>query len=437
VFDVDEELVNVNEELVYVDEELVNVNEELVNVDEELVNVNEELVYVDEELVNVNEELVYVDEELVNVVIDIPVDEIIEDVFVDEIIEVSVDPTDDELVLIEEFTDVPVVLESVSDHVLTVLPESENVENYEDAALGKISFEEETADHTHISPELDSNTVVVAQTKGADILLSGSTLGNSGCGINRDCLSCKGLEAQGCYWSGESGCFQLPRHTHLEFTCSGIVEIGEIKATCSGYLDCNSCTAQSGCVFYKGQCKYSIGPYCRRDFRNCVNAPEDCPVIAIPIDRFSPQRSGHFHGYPGHSYDIQPFHHQHKRISLPQSPYPTNLPFTPIFSRSHFYPIFQFSNPAISQVPTSQYHVNRQPSSGSWYNPRSKHQNYKTKLPVSSEVHQFPGFSEHVELELPVSVENVESATEVRSRSGRQGVSGLKYSAGGIVRNSI
>jgi hypothetical protein len=112
-------------------------------------------------------------------------------------------------------------------------------------------------------------------TKGADIRFNGLAYG---CGIHRDCLSCQNFEYEGCYWTSESGCFQLPRGVLKQSQCSGVVEVGEIKATCENYPTCESCTMQSGCVYYKGKCTYSSGPSCRLDIFNCANAPEDCPT---------------------------------------------------------------------------------------------------------------------------------------------------------------
>jgi len=121
----------------------------------------------------------------------------------------------------------------------------------------------------------------IAQTKGADIPLFAdfdSLHGNTGCGVHRDCMSCKKLEKNSCYWDPDVGCFQLPRGMSKSSTCTGVIEVGEIKGECKQYLDCPHCTMQSGCVFYKGKCRYSVGPQCRNDYKNCVNAPEDCPA---------------------------------------------------------------------------------------------------------------------------------------------------------------
>jgi len=136
----------------------------------------------------------------------------------------------------------------------------------------------------HVPNENATNTksFIPGQLKGADIPLTGSRFG---CGYTRDCLSCQKLEREGCYWSEENGCFQLPRGVKKVSYCSGLVEVGEIKAKCRNYPTCELCTMQSGCVFYRGECRYSSGPSCRQDIFNCANAPEDCPeeVYYMPL----------------------------------------------------------------------------------------------------------------------------------------------------------
>jgi len=115
----------------------------------------------------------------------------------------------------------------------------------------------------------------LSQTKGADIHFHNSPFG---CGILRNCKSCKELESQGCFWNKDSGCFQIPREMYPQhFECSSHQIVGEYKAKCDQYRDCPHCTKQSGCVWYKGMCTYSSGPYCRSDPTFCANAPIDCP----------------------------------------------------------------------------------------------------------------------------------------------------------------
>lgn len=133
----------------------------------------------------------------------------------------------------------------------------------------------DTAGDSTSTANTENITTPSGTPKGADIPLHGLAYG---CGIHRDCLSCQNYEYEGCYWTSDSGCFQLPRGVLKKSQCSGKVEVGEIKATCENYPTCSSCTMQSGCVYYKGKCTYSSGPSCRLDIFNCANAPEDCPT---------------------------------------------------------------------------------------------------------------------------------------------------------------
>jgi len=171
--------------------------------------------------------------------------------------------------------------------------------------------------------------------------------GTHGCGINRDCLSCQALEHSGCYWSDDNGCFQLPRGVKKVSQCSGIVEIGEIKATCGNYPTCKSCTMQSGCVYYQGKCTYSSGPSCRLDVLNCANAPEDCPAsfntyapkLPYKMEQLlsDPYSSLH-HRYEAHR---TPHHYpsflSHSTHHYGHNPFST-ISTIPRMSSSHYYP---------------------------------------------------------------------------------------------------
>lgn len=98
----------------------------------------------------------------------------------------------------------------------------------------------------------------------------------SGCGINRDCMSC--ARNYGCQWNSVSGCTAGFGAT----VCPIVPDEGAVKPTCSAYTDCKSCTTQAGCVFYKGQCTYSRGSGCQNDPWNCVNYPSQCPDSTPP-----------------------------------------------------------------------------------------------------------------------------------------------------------
>jgi len=200
------------------------------------------------------------------------------------------------------------------------------------ATIGRVlhSPVDEPEDETTV--DNNGNLIVVnegrAKTKGADIPLGG---GDTGCGIHRDCLSCKSLEDVGCYWDPNVGCFQLPRGITKRSDCSGLVQVGEIKGSCDQFLDCQHCTGQSGCVWYQGNCQYSSGAGCRLDNLNCANAPSDCPAY-LPI-------TTHYHSQVIHPRVYSPYSHHPFSVSAeniyahPQHVYTEPLPYRSSFVR--------------------------------------------------------------------------------------------------------
>lgn len=208
----------------------------------------------------------------------------------------------------------------------------------------------DTADNSTSSSNI---TTPDGKTKGADISFRGMAYG---CGIHRDCLSCQNYENEGCYWTSESGCFQLPRGVLKKSQCSGKVEVGEIKATCENYPTCSSCTMQSGCVYYKGQCTYSSGPSCRLDIFNCANAPEDCPISNKVLYRPQPNPKLQ-----------QIINDPYSSISFPSTPIPfhplpiisPHLPLSPL-SIPYSYPI-RYKSASTLPFPSHRVEYIREP----------------------------------------------------------------------------
>jgi len=102
----------------------------------------------------------------------------------------------------------------------------------------------------------------------------------SGCGVHRTCTACRDQNARGaCYWNPGTGCVK----SWMPSLVSQCTAQNNQAPKCSAFQDCNSCTLQNGCVFYRGQCTYSRGTNCENDPDNCVNYPWTCPATPIPV----------------------------------------------------------------------------------------------------------------------------------------------------------
>jgi hypothetical protein len=113
--------------------------------------------------------------------------------------------------------------------------------------------------------------------KAADLTMFGET---TGCGVNRDCLSCANDRHKGCTWYGNVGCVRARK----PFQCTANPFVaGEVKEQCLAFQDCKTCTTQAGCVFYKGTCTYSAGTNCLED-NQCINYPTQCPNVPLVVE---------------------------------------------------------------------------------------------------------------------------------------------------------
>jgi hypothetical protein len=105
----------------------------------------------------------------------------------------------------------------------------------------------------------------------------------SGCGVHRTCSACRDLNANQCYWNPGTGC--VKRFNNAPNVCTAQ---NQVAPQCSAFKDCNSCTIQNGCVFYRGTCTYSRGSGCISDPQNCVNYEWNCPAKP-PVEVLVPQ----------------------------------------------------------------------------------------------------------------------------------------------------
>lgn len=112
--------------------------------------------------------------------------------------------------------------------------------------------------------------------------LMGRSADLSGCGVHRTCTACRDQNLPGaCYWNPGTGCVKswIPNQRSM---CTAQ---NNVAPQCSAFQDCNSCTIQNGCVFYRGKCAYSRGTNCESDPQNCVNYSWRCPASPSPIYR--------------------------------------------------------------------------------------------------------------------------------------------------------
>jgi hypothetical protein len=239
------------------------------------------------------------------------------------------------------------------------------------ATIGRVLHSPVNVPENETNVDNNGNLIVInegrAQMKGADIPL-GLKFGETGCGIHRDCLSCKSLKDVGCYWDPNVGCFQLPRGITKRSDCSGLVQVGEIKGTCDQFLDCKHCTGQSGCVWYQGICQYSSGAGCRLDYLNCANAPSDCPAYLPVTTQYHSHANHHPRVYSHYSHH----YNNHHPISVsaeniyahPQHVYTETLPYRSSFVRQPFHepnPIYTGSVPVHRVIEQPVHRVVEQP----------------------------------------------------------------------------
>lgn len=111
----------------------------------------------------------------------------------------------------------------------------------------------------------------------------------SGCGVHRTCTACRDLNANKCYWNPGTGC--VKRFNNAPNVCTAA---NQVAPQCNAFKDCNSCTIQNGCVFYRGMCTYSRGTGCLNDPTNCINYSWNCPAkppVEVLVPYYQPQSS--------------------------------------------------------------------------------------------------------------------------------------------------
>lgn len=147
-----------------------------------------------------------------------------------------------------------------------------------------------TAEEATPEEEADSDIpegFEVAVDDGSESVFTERAADLSGCGVHRTCTACRDLNADKCYWNPGTGC--VKRFNNAPNVCTAA---NQVAPQCNAFQDCNSCTIQNGCVFYRGMCTYSRGTGCLNDPTNCINYSWNCPAkppVEVLVPYYQPQ----------------------------------------------------------------------------------------------------------------------------------------------------